>query len=539
MTVALTAQIGISPAEAAPEMPAWTAYVTIPNSIVTPINLATNTLGAPITGITLPEGIAITPNGATAYVTDPYDSTVTPLQTATNSPGTPITVTGGSRADQPLSIAITPNGTTAYVTSGNSIVWPINLATNTVGTPITVEFADDIAITPNGATAYVTDPYDNIVTPIDLATNTPGTPITGISSPKAIAIAPNGATAFVTSEGGSVVTPINLATNTPGTPIPVAGLPPTADQPFAIAITPNGATAYVTSGEGILGLNGPGAVTPINTVTDTAGTPILVDANPGGIAITPNGSTAYVTILGCIPPPPPYVSSCSSPDNIVTPINLATNTVGTPITVGLQPNALAISPDQAPVAHLSVTPAKTGQPTAFDASASTVAVGTITTYAWDFGDGSTATTSVPTTTHTYAAPGPYTATVTETDSAGTSTTQIFTGQTMSRNGGPSAVASKSFTVVPPSCVAGLNAHVLTATYQAGTFTGLFCVNAKGIGTYTQGSVSGSGSVKVVRGTTVIGASGKNLALLGATNGTRSGFVEFAPAPIKLGTFTLS
>ena len=101
------------------------------------------------------------------------------------------------------------------------------------------------------------------------------------------------------------------------------------------------------------------------------------------------------------------------------------------------------------------------------------------------------------------------------------------------------MASQSFTVVCPLCSAGFNVHVLTATYRAGTFTGLFCVNAKGIGTYTQGTVSGWGSVTVRNGTTTIIALGHNLALLGRTNGTRSGFIEFAPAPIKLGTFTLT
>ena len=89
------------------------------------------------------------------------------------------------------------------------------------------------------------------------------------------------------------------------------------------------------------------------------------------------------------------------------------------------------------------------------------------------------------------------------------------------------------------CATGFKPQILTATYGTSTFTGLFCVNAKGVGTYTQGTVSGIGTVVVVNGTTIIGALGKNLALVGATKGTTSGYIELAPAPIKLGTFTLS
>src|ERR1035437_7799542 len=72
---------------------------------------------------------------------------------------------------------------------------------------------------------------------------------------------------------------------------------------------PHGATAYVTNYDD-------GTVTPINLATNTAGTPIPVRVDVGAIAITPNGNTAYVTNGG---------------DNTVTPINLATNTAGTPI----------------------------------------------------------------------------------------------------------------------------------------------------------------------------------------------------------------
>jgi PKD repeat protein len=126
----------------------------------------------------------------------------------------------------------------------------------------------------------------------------------------------------------------------------------------------------------------------------------------------------------------------------IMPIDLATRTPGPTISVGSNPDALAITPDQAPVAKIAVTPRVAGQPTSFDASASTVRFGTITSYAWSFGDGSpTLTTTTPTVTHVYAAPGSYTATVTETDSAGTSTTKVFTGQTMSRRGDPSAIAT--------------------------------------------------------------------------------------------------
>ena len=93
-----------------------------------------------------------------------------------------------------------------------------------------------------------------------------------------------------------------------------------------------------------------------------------------------------------------------------------------------------------------MTPANAGQPTGFDASASVAPSSAITNYAWNFGDGTTANTAGPTTTHSYAHQGGYTATVTETDAQGTSLTKVFTGQTMSRNGGPRAETSSTFTV---------------------------------------------------------------------------------------------
>ena len=74
--------------------------------------------------------------------------------------------------------------------------------------------------------------------------------------------------------------------------------------------------------------------------------------------------------------------------------------------------------NQAPNAAFTATPTSGNAPlaVAFDASSSTDADGTITGYAWTFGDG--ATGSGQSTSHTYTASGTYTATLTVTDDDG-------------------------------------------------------------------------------------------------------------------------
>jgi YVTN family beta-propeller protein len=430
------------PVEAQAAPPAWTAYVTAPYSypsFVTPIDLATNAVGSAISVGIAPYSIAIAPGGTTAYAANYGDNTVTPINVATNSPGTAFAAGTNTAA-----IAISPDGTMAYVADfQSSTVTPINLATNTPGTAIAVGVNPDaIAITPDGSTAYVANRTDNNVTPINLATNIPGPVITVGAAPYAMAITPDGTTAYVANFTDNNVTPINVATNTPG-PVIVAGL-----NPSAIAITPDGSIAYVADFTG-------NTVTPINLATNTPGAPISVGTGPRGVAITPDGATAYVTNAG---------------SHTVIPINVATNTPEAAITVAFSPYAIAITPDQAPVAALSVTVAAAGSPSSFDASASTVAFGTIASYAWSFGDGSNTTTSTPTTTHTYTAAGSYTASVTETDSAGTSTTQVFTGQTMSLNGGPGAGISRSLVVPTVTTTALASSSNPSTTSGSVTYT---------------------------------------------------------------------
>jgi YVTN family beta-propeller protein len=362
-----------------------------------------------------PGDLAITPDGSTALVSGINSDDVTLVNTATDAEGSSITV-----GSDPEGIAITPDGSTAYVAvPGADRVVPINLATDTTGSPIQLEIAPvAMAISPDGTTAYAVSTNDDSVTPIDVATGNPGSAINVGDSPDAIAITPDGTTAYVVNSGDDNVSAIDLTTESIEANIPVG------NSPDAIAITPDGTTAYVAN-------SGDNTVTPIDLADNMAGTPINVGVNPKALVVTPDGATVEVVDFN---------------DDAVTPIDTATQTAGTEISAGTDPWDVAVTPDQAPVASLSVTPANAGQPTGFSASASVAPSTPITNYAWNFGDGATANTSGPTTTHTYAHQGGFTATVTETDAGGTSLTKVFTGTTMSRNGGPQARATSSFTV---------------------------------------------------------------------------------------------
>ncbi|MGH2874023.1 MAG: putative Ig domain-containing protein [Solirubrobacteraceae bacterium] len=247
-----------------------TAYVaSLIDSAVTPIDVASSTVGTPSTVGVYPDAVAITPDGTTAYVANGPDDTVIPIDLSSGTVGSPIAVGGWAYA-----VAITPDGQTAYATNFNTgTVTPIDVATNTPGPMITVGGGPDaVAITPGGTTAYVTNFSDGTVTPIDVATNTPGPAITVGGGPDAVAITPDGKTAYVTNSSDGTVTPIDVASGTAGTPIAVGA------YPDGVAITPDGTTALVTNFFD-------STVTPIDVATNAAGTAIPIDSGPAGVAV--------------------------------------------------------------------------------------------------------------------------------------------------------------------------------------------------------------------------------------------------------------
>jgi YVTN family beta-propeller protein len=395
-----------------------------------------------------PSAVAITPDAATAYVVDTASNAVTPVDMRTGQAASTAGWIGvGS---EPRAIAITPDGRRAYVVnSGDTTVSAITLQTHAVTTIHVTAAAgadlDAIAITPNGAKAYVLDGANNTITAITLATGAVGSPVggSGLLNPNAIAIAPDGRTAYVVDGGSATqtggLTTVNIAGSTPApsssTPVDLAG-----DRPDAIAIAPAGATAYVVDA-------------PTNGHTASA-TPLSIAGTTvtRRTAVAVSGATALYAIAAAPAGASAYAVGTTASANVIVPLAISGASVipAPPANLGSQPGGIAIAPDQAPVAELAATDTvAAGAAATFDASASSNPSSPIATYTFNYGDGTPpVTTANPTATHAYTVAGVYTATVTVTDQAGTSVTQVFTGQTASRNGGSWATAAQQVTVFP-------------------------------------------------------------------------------------------
>ena len=262
-----------------------------------------------------PDGIALSPDAKTAYVTCQGSSanSVVPVDTTTNTAGTPIPV-----GQVPLGIAVSPDGSHAWVADfGSNSATVIDLSSKAVVATVPVgTHPYGVAITPDGKTVYVSNNGDGTVTPINTATNTAGAPIPVGTSPRSIAISPDGTTAYVANQGSNSLTPIGTATNTAGSAIALPGA-----GPYAEAIDPANSTLYVAN-------NNSSSVVPVSLSTHQVGAQIPVDPGPQGIAVSGSGATVYSSSVG---------------QGTITPIQASTGTPGTPVSVG-SPFGIAFLP---------------------------------------------------------------------------------------------------------------------------------------------------------------------------------------------------
>jgi YVTN family beta-propeller protein len=227
------------------------------------IDLATN-LATSVDGANDPaRGIAIGAGGTPYVVHGPgpidADGDVTPIDVAGNRMLSAASIAVG---DHPWGIAITPDGHSAFVANiGSDDVTPIDLTAGTALPNIDVgNEPKGVAITPDGTTAYVTNVADDNVAAIDILQ--PDEDVVHIDVgdfPQGIAITPDGTTAYVANKDSDDVTAINTSTNSTSTfdgftaPTGIAfgrGLPPVVtDPPVTPPTAPPAAPPNVPPGQ--------------------------------------------------------------------------------------------------------------------------------------------------------------------------------------------------------------------------------------------------------------------------------------------------
>jgi YVTN family beta-propeller protein len=215
----------------------------------------------------------------------------------------PSVLTTVSVGSNPQGIAVRPDGAFAYVANrlGDSIS-VINTATNAVTATINLPSGAGpgfLAITPDGTRAFVANQFNNTVSVVDLNTRTVVATITGLSSPQGVAITRDGTRAYVTNNGNGTVTVINVGNNTILGTVASAGT-----SPVGIAIDPESQQAYVadaaagSTGVKVVGVHNGGSLLTVDPGTDLVsnGSNPVVTATGATIHLGRNAVSAFGTL---------------------------------------------------------------------------------------------------------------------------------------------------------------------------------------------------------------------------------------------------
>lgn len=405
----------------------WVAYSTDQSNF----QVITFDTGLEVQGPSISAGrsveLAITPDGSRAYVLNrniPNSISVIDLtlQTVINT----IILNSGGVDQEPFGIAITPDGLTAYITCVDSLNIPnvlkLDLISNLYTTiPIATGIqANSLAITPDGSMLYLTQ--TSALIGMTTAGNVFGTPINIPGRSTRLVIAPDGAHAYVSDMINSQLYEIDLNSEVVSLTIALTS----NSQPNYLAISADGQWIYLANENANFAT---ALEVGIFVPVDVSLSALPGDYTQHGIAITPDSQKVFLT---------------NTNSNQIAVIDVGTFNVRNNSISG-NPGFMAITPDQAPVASFNSTISPPLIPSTFT-STSTTLVGSIANYLWDFGDGTILSTTLNPVQHTYASGGLYQVSLTVTNTAGTSTTQTFTGQVVSNNGGPSAIATTQVSV---------------------------------------------------------------------------------------------
>jgi YVTN family beta-propeller protein len=219
-------------------------------------------------------------------------------------------------------VAITPDGRRMYAADGDAgQVVVFDTATDVPLASIATGIAGEhrsVAITPDGAFVYVASQFSNTLTVIATATNTVVKSIPMNGEPIWVTFSPDGSRAYVSNQTGNTLSVVSTAAQA------VIATVPGFACPFHSAFTNDGRYLFVSS-------QCDNAVKVLNPQTNGIVKAIPTGPIPRKIAFTPDGARAYVTNFG---------------GNTVDVLDVwAQTNLSTPITVGINPWGMAMSPE--------------------------------------------------------------------------------------------------------------------------------------------------------------------------------------------------
>jgi len=256
---------------------------------------------------------------------------LTVLDTSTNLVAATIPIPGLGG----VPFAVSPDQTRIYI-ADSSTVEVIDVITNALiaTIPGVGPNANAVAIAPNGVFGYTANYNASLTTgSVSVFSTATNSVVSSVPLPFAagdVTVSPDSTLVYATGNG-SVIAVINTATNevksTFSIPVPAVG----NDANFGPFIVPNGSVGYIS--QSVASVT-PGTVTAISIPSNTTIATISVGTNPQNIAITPDGASAYVV---------------NGQSNNVSVIDTRANIVRATIPVGNQNSTatLAITPDGA------------------------------------------------------------------------------------------------------------------------------------------------------------------------------------------------
>jgi DNA-binding beta-propeller fold protein YncE len=271
-----------------------------------------------------PRGVAVNPNGTSAYVVNPFSGNISQYKILAGgglSPLTPqkVPAAPADPLDYPEYAAVSPDGGSLYVTTFGD-AGGVNGAGGTVlqydvgpdghlsrKSPAAVPAGDGtygVAVSPNGKNLYATDAVgflDENLSQFSIGAGgklSPKTPaaVGAGNTPLAVAVRPSGGSVYVVNNFSNTVSQYTSGAGgklRPKTPATV----PTGHYPDGVAVSPDGQSLYVAnsySGEGRNGTISQYNVGPGGKLSPKSPATVAAGRGPSGLALTPSGKSLYV-----------------------------------------------------------------------------------------------------------------------------------------------------------------------------------------------------------------------------------------------------